>query len=113
MTAPCLYKIEEPISEKKVDAFEGCMSIPGLRGKVPRYCKIHYIAQDIEGKKIEADAEGFFARIIQHEYDHLEGINFIERIVDMKSLGFEDVIMKNKNYEIERQKILAEETEKY
>ena len=70
--------------------WEGCLSIPGLRGKVPRFPKVHVSGRDADGQPLEIDAEGFHARVIQHEFDHLEGIVFLDRMTDMASLSFEE-----------------------
>lgn len=80
----------EPLSDEKIDGWEGCLSIPGLRGIVPRYKKIKYSGYDHEGNPISGTAEDFHARVIQHECDHIDGILFPHRIKDMKCFGFED-----------------------
>lgn len=80
------------LTEEKIDAWEGCLSVPGLRGKVPRYTKIHYSGFNEEGEKIDRIAEGFHARVVQHECDHLDGILYPQRIVDMRDFGFEDIL---------------------
>jgi len=72
------------------NAWEGCLSLPGLRGLVRRYKKIRYRAFDVEGNRIECEAEGFHARIVQHECDHLDGILYPMRMDDMSRFGFED-----------------------
>jgi peptide deformylase len=66
--------------------WEGCLSIPDLRGRVPRRRQIQVHALDRDGKPIEINASGFFARVIQHEIDHLDGVMFLERMTDFKSL---------------------------
>ena len=70
--------------------WEGCLSVPGLRGKVPRYPRVRVSGRDADGEAVEIDAEGFHARVIQHEYDHLDGIVFLDRMTDMASLSFEE-----------------------
>lgn len=80
----------EIISEDKVDSWEGCLSVPGLRGLVPRYQKIRYSGFDLKGNSINGIAEGFHARILQHECDHLDGVLFPQHIKDMRHFGFED-----------------------
>ncbi len=70
--------------------WEGCLSIPGLRGKVPRYPRVRVAARDVDGNPVEIAAEGFHARVIQHEYDHLDGIVFLDRMTGMDSLSFEE-----------------------
>lgn len=76
-------------SDEMVDGWEGCLSVPGLRGLVPRYNKIHYTGYDLEGNIIDRIAEGFHARVVQHECDHLDGILYPSRIKDMRFFGFE------------------------
>ena len=66
--------------------WEGCLSVPGMRGVVPRYRKLRYTGFDEEGNPIDRVAEGFHARVVQHECDHLDGILFTDRIVDIKTL---------------------------
>ncbi len=81
----------EPISEEKNSGWEGCLSIPGLRGKVDRYTEIKYFGYDLTGKQIKGTASRFHARVIQHECDHLDGILFLQRLIDLKQLYHEDV----------------------
>ena len=81
----------EPISEEKNSGWEGCLSIPGLRGKVDRYTEIKYFGYDLTGKQIKGTASHFHARVIQHECDHLDGILFLQRLIDLKQLYHEDV----------------------
>jgi len=69
--------------------WEGCLSVPGLRGLVPRYTHIHYSGVDHHGRLVECDAEGFHARVIQHECDHLDGFLYPQRMVDLQKLVFE------------------------
>ena len=80
----------ETLSDEMVDGWEGCLSVPGLRGLVPRYKKIQYSGYDLERNPISRIAEGFHARVVQHECDHIDGILFPHRIKDMKFFGFED-----------------------
>lgn len=83
------------LSNEMVEAWEGCLSVPGLRGLVARHNKIEYSGYDPEGNLINRIAEGFHARVIQHEYDHLDGILFPQRLKDLRFFGFEDELMKN------------------
>ena len=78
------------LSDEMVDGWEGCLSVPGLRGHIARYKKIQYSGFDIDGNKISRTAEGFHARILQHECDHLDGILFPYRLKNIQSFGFED-----------------------
>ena len=68
--------------------WEGCLSVPGMRGVVPRYTKLRYSGFDEEGNPIEREAEGFHARVVQHECDHLDGILYPQRMTDMRTFGF-------------------------
>lgn len=80
----------EVLTDEMVDGWEGCLSVPGLRGLVPRYTKINYSGYDINGQRIARFAEGFHARVLQHEYDHLDGILYPMRIKDLRYFGFEE-----------------------
>lgn len=79
-----------PQSDHTIEGWEGCLSVPGLRGLVPRYQTIHCRYTNIDGSTTELFAENFTARVIQHECDHLDGILFPMRIHDMSQFGFED-----------------------
>ena len=68
--------------------WEGCLSVPGMRGVVPRYTKLRYSGFDEDGNPIERVAEGFHARVVQHEVDHLDGILYPQRMTDMSKFGF-------------------------
>ena len=70
--------------------WEGCLSVPGMRGVVPRYTKLRYSGFDIEGNPIEREAEGFHARVVQHECDHLDGILYPQRMTDLSKFGFNE-----------------------
>lgn len=80
----------EYLTEEMVEDWEGCLSVPGLRGLVPRYRKIRYRGYDVEGQAFSREAEDFHARVVQHECDHLEGILFPRRIKDLRYFGFEE-----------------------
>ncbi len=80
----------EILSEEMIDGWEGCLSVPGLRGVVPRYNKIRYSGFDQEGNAFSRVAEGFHARLVQHELDHINGIIFPQRIKNLQWFGFED-----------------------
>ena len=97
---PLINPIFEPLGNEKEDDWEGCLSIPRMQGLVRRFKKIKYHGYDLTGKKIENEAEGLHARVIQHEIDHLDGILYIKRLADQKAFGFENEISKywkNKN----------------
>ena len=68
--------------------WEGCLSVPGMRGVVPRYTKLRYTGTDEEGNPIDRTVEGFHARVVQHECDHLDGILYPQRMIDMRTFGF-------------------------
>jgi peptide deformylase len=70
--------------------WEGCLSVPGMRGVVPRYTKLRYSGFDIDGNPIERVAEGFHARVVQHECDHLDGILYPQRMTDLSRFGFNE-----------------------
>lgn len=79
-----------PLSDEMTDGWEGCLSVPGLRGLVPRYTKINYTGFLPDGTPISRTVEGFHARVVQHECDHLDGILYPQRIKDLRYFGFED-----------------------
>ncbi len=79
-----------PTGDEVVTDWEGCLSIPGMRGVVPRYRRVKVKARDIEGNPVSLTADGFHARVIQHEYDHLDGVVYLDRMQDMASLAFEE-----------------------
>jgi peptide deformylase len=81
-----------PLSDEMEEGVEGCLSVPGLRGSVPRYTRLHYEGVDQFGKPISRDAEGFHARVVQHEVDHLLGILYPMRIRDFSRFGFTEVM---------------------
>ncbi|HTY48208.1 MAG TPA: peptide deformylase [Steroidobacteraceae bacterium] len=81
-----------PLGEEQEEGWEGCLSVPGLRGLVPRYRRLRYQGLDAEGGPIDRTVEGFHARVVQHEVDHLDGILYPQRILDMRSFGFEDAL---------------------
>jgi len=83
-----------PASRHVEEDWEGCLSIPDLRGLVPRYRDISVKAYDPTGRRIELQASGFMARVIQHETDHLDGVLFLDRMKSMESLSFIDEFAK-------------------
>jgi peptide deformylase len=82
----------EPLSDAVEEAWEGCLSVPGLRGVVPRWQRIRYRGFDPTGAPIEREAEGFHARVVQHECDHLIGRLYPTRMTDLSKLGFTSVL---------------------
>jgi peptide deformylase len=81
-----------PLGPEEEDGWEGCLSVPGMRGLVPRYRRLRYGGFSLEGTPIDRTVEGFHARVVQHEVDHLDGILFPQRIRDMRAFGFEDAL---------------------
>lgn len=77
-----------PLSDETEEDWEGCLSIPDLRGRVPRYTSIRVQALDRHGKSLDFEAQGFHARVIQHEYDHLNGKVYLDRMKDFTTLAF-------------------------
>lgn len=82
----------EPLSDETEDGWEGCLSVPGLRGLVPRFTRLRYRGFDLEGRPIDRVAESFHARVVQHEVDHLDGILYPMRIRDFTQFGFTSVL---------------------
>lgn len=78
----------EPLDAETALGWEGCLSVPGLTGRVPRYRRIRYHGVAPDGRRIERVAEGFHARVVQHEADHLDGILYPQRMTDLSTLGF-------------------------
>jgi peptide deformylase len=86
-----------PIGTDEDDGWEGCLSVPGLRGVVPRWLRLRYTGFDAAGQRIDRVAEGFHARVVQHECDHLDGILYPMRIRDFSRFGFLDVLFPEGN----------------
>ncbi len=84
----------EALAKDMDEDWEGCLSVPGLRGLVPRFTRLRYSGYDRHGEQFTRDVEGFHARVVQHEYDHLDGILYPRRIRDMINFGFEDELFK-------------------
>lgn len=80
----------EPIGDERDDAWEGCLSVPGLRGVVSRHSHLRYRGWDPQGNAIDRTVAGFHARVVQHEVDHLDGILYPMRVTDMRLFGFEE-----------------------
>jgi peptide deformylase len=77
-------------SREVEEGWEGCLSVPGMRGVVPRYTRLKYSGLDENGRPFEREAEGFHARVVQHEVDHLDGILYPMRMTDMSRFGFNE-----------------------
>ena len=82
----------EPVGTDMDEAWEGCLSVPGMRGVVPRYLRLRYSGFDEHGSPIDRSVEGFHARVVQHECDHLDGILYPMRVRDFSRFGFTDVL---------------------
>jgi peptide deformylase len=78
------------LTKEVEEGWEGCLSVPGMRGIVPRYTRLRYTGFDAEGNPIDRIAEGFHARVVQHECDHLDGILYPQRMTDMSRFGFNE-----------------------
>jgi peptide deformylase len=82
----------QPLADEVEEGWEGCLSVPGMRGWVPRFRKIRYSGQDERGQRIERTVEGFHARVVQHECDHLDGVLYPMRIRDFTRFGFNEAL---------------------
>jgi peptide deformylase len=82
----------EPLGDEMADGWEGCLSVPGLRGVVPRFARIRYRGCDPQGRPIEREADGFHARVVQHECDHLIGRLYPTRMTDLTRFGYTSVL---------------------
>lgn len=82
----------KPLSDEQEEGWEGCLSVPGLRGVVPRWSRLHYEGFDQYGQPISRAVDGFHARVVQHECDHLAGILYPMRIKDFSRFGYTDVL---------------------
>jgi peptide deformylase len=80
----------EPIGSQIEQGWEGCLSVPGMRGLVPRYRELRYRGLDERGGRIEREVSGFHARVVQHEVDHLDGILYPMRMTDLSQFGFNE-----------------------
>jgi peptide deformylase len=82
----------EPLSDEMEDGWEGCLSVPGMRGLVPRYTRLRYRGFDQYGNAIDRSVSGFHARVVQHEVDHLLGVLYPMRIRDLRNFGFNETL---------------------
>jgi peptide deformylase len=87
-----LNPVITPVGEEEEEGWEGCLSVPGLRGVVPRWRRIRYQGFDAQGRAIDRVAEGFHARVVQHECDHLVGKLYPMRVRDFTRFGYTDVL---------------------
>ncbi|HUG73612.1 MAG TPA: peptide deformylase [Steroidobacteraceae bacterium] len=82
----------DPLGKSEEEGWEGCLSVPGMRGLVPRHARLRYRGFDQFGNAIDRTVDGFHARVVQHEVDHLDGILYPMRIRDLTRFGFQDVL---------------------
>jgi len=85
-----------PLAADEAEAWEGCLSVPRMRGLVPRFQHLRYRGFDEQGRSIDRTVSGFHARVVQHEVDHLDGILFPMRVRDLRNFGFEDVLFPDR-----------------
>ena len=86
-----------PLSDEVEEGWEGCLSVPGMRGWVPRFRKLRYAGFDLQGRPFQRDVEGFHARVVQHEVDHLDGVLYPMRIRDLTKFGFNEELFPGAN----------------
>ena len=82
----------EPLGDERTAGWEGCLSVPGLRGEVPRFERLRYSGRDAAGAQFVRVVDGFHARVVQHEVDHLDGVLYPRRVEDMTQFGFTEVL---------------------
>jgi peptide deformylase len=87
-----LNPVITPLGDDMVDGWEGCLSVPGLRGKVPRHARVRYTGFDVQGQPIDRTVDGFHAVVVQHECDHLIGRLYPTRMTDLTQFGFTEVL---------------------
>ena len=85
----------EPVGSERAYGWEGCLSVPGLRGVVPRHLRIRYRAVGLDAEAIECEAAGFHARVVQHECDHLDGVLYPQRMTDLRLLVFTEELQRH------------------
>lgn len=86
-----------PLANDLEEGWEGCLSVPGMRGWVPRYTKLKYSGYDEKGKRFVREVSGFHARVVQHECDHLDGVLYPMRIRDFTKFGFNDALFPDQD----------------
>jgi peptide deformylase len=97
-TTVLINPVIELLSRETEEGWEGCLSVPGMRGVVTRYTRLHYTGFDQRGRPIAREASGFHARVVQHECDHLDGILYPMRIKDMRLFGYEEVLFPGQKF---------------
>jgi len=93
-TTVLINPVIEPLTPQTEDGWEGCLSVPGMRGLVSRCTHLRYSGFDQHGKPFTREAHGFHARVVQHECDHLDGILYPMRLKDMRLFGYEDALFQ-------------------
>lgn len=91
-TTVLINPLIEVLGTTQEEAWEGCLSVPGMRGLVPRYSHIRYSGLDENGRSFTREAQGFHARVVQHECDHLDGVLYPLRVRDLRQFGFEEAL---------------------
>jgi peptide deformylase len=109
-TTVLINPVLEPLGEEREEGWEGCLSVPGLRGRVSRYRRLRYAGFDAQGRPIDRTVSGFHARVVQHEVDHLDGILYPMRLKDIRLLGFEDTLFPEGRFDQPPALPLTEET---
>jgi peptide deformylase len=92
-----LNPVLEPLSDELEEGWEGCLSVPGLRGVVPRHARLRYRGVDPHGMPIDREVDGFHARVVQHECDHLIGVLYPMRVRDFSKFGYTEVLFPGMN----------------
>jgi peptide deformylase len=87
-----LNPVLTPLGAEMDEGWEGCLSVPGMRGSVPRYKRLRYAGYDEKGQPFEREVSDFHARVVQHEVDHLDGILYPMRIRDLRKFGFNEAL---------------------
>ena len=93
-TTVLINPVIEVLTQLTEDGWEGCLSVPGMRGLVSRYTRLRYTGFDQHGKPLTREAHGFHARVVQHECDHLDGILYPMRLKDIRLFGYEDALFQ-------------------
>jgi len=86
-----------PLGKEMEEGWEGCLSVPGLRGVVARHARLHYSGFDPQGTPIEREVDGFHARVVQHECDHLDGVLYPMRVRDFSRFGYTEVLFPDQD----------------
>ena len=97
-TTVLINPVIEFLGKETAEGWEGCLSVPGMRGIVRRYTRLRYTGFDQRGRPVEREVSGFHARVVQHECDHLDGILYPMRIKDMRLFGYEDVLFPGQKF---------------